>query len=239
MGGGMTPVIELEDVRHAYPDGTPSLNGVTLRVAPGERIGLIGANGAGKSTLLLHLNGLLMPTAGQVRIDGAPLRRDTLREVRRAVGMVFQNPDDQLFCPTLGDDVAFGPRQLGWDDADTARRVTESLAAVGLAGFEHRCGHHLSMGQKRRAAIATVIALDPRILVLDEPSAYLDPRARRELVGLLGRLHDTQVVASHDLDLIRAACHRVVILAEGRLVADGDARLLLNDLPLLERHGLA
>jgi cobalt/nickel transport system ATP-binding protein len=230
-------VIQVDALSFTYPDGRLALDGISLTVHDGERIGLIGANGAGKSTLLLHLNGIL-PCNGRVRVLGMKVERPNLKAVRQSVGLVFQNPDDQLFCPTVGDDVAFGPRQLRLPEEEVAARVRDSLAAVGLSGFEGRSAFHMSVGEKKRVAIATVLSMKPKVLALDEPTSNLDPRSRKELIRLLRRLGGTQVIASHDLDLVRTLCDRVVLLSKGKAVAEGEPGKILADAALLEAHGL-
>lgn len=238
---GAAPVaayaLELNALSYSYPDGTPALKEVSFRVAAGERVALVGANGAGKSTLLLHFNGII--ASNTVRVAGLAVTAGNLKAVRQKVGLVFQNPDDQLFCPTVFEDVAFGPRNLGLGEDEVARRVSESLAQVGLEGFERRSAFHLSIGEKRRAALATVLALRPDVLVLDEPTAHLDPRGRRELAGLLERVGGTQLVATHDLELARRLCGRTVVLKGGRVTADGTTETLLGDEELLKTHDLA
>ena len=219
-------MIRARDLRHTYPNGVVALDGVALDVQTGERVAILGPNGAGKTTLMLHLNGLLK---GDVTVaDGTPLRR--------AVGLVFQDPDDQLFMPTVREDVAFGPLNL--ELADVQRRVTEALEAVRMDERADRAPHQLSLGQKRRVAIATVLAMDPRVLVLDEPSANLDPRTRRELMELLAELDRTLLIVTHDLPLAGRLCERAVILSAGRIVADGPCLELLADSELLAAHDL-
>ncbi|MGO8702570.1 MAG: energy-coupling factor ABC transporter ATP-binding protein [Candidatus Brocadiia bacterium] len=230
-------VIQVEALSFAYPDGRRALDGLSLAVREGEKVGLIGPNGAGKSTLLLHLNGIL-PCDGRVRVLGMKVEKPNLKAVRQSVGLVFQNPDDQLFCPTVGDDVAFGPRQLRLPEAEVAARVEASLAAVGLRGFEARSAFHMSFGEKKRVAIATVLSMNPKVLALDEPTSNLDPRSRKELIRLLRRLGGTQIIASHDLDLVRTLCDRAVLLSKGQAVAEGEPGKILGDVALLEAHGL-
>lgn len=231
-------VIEVRDLAHRYPDGTLALDGVDLFVAEGERVAVLGPNGAGKTTLALHLNGILTPERGHVVVDGLTVGPATLREVRRRVGMVFQDPDDQLFSPTVFDDVAFGPLHMGLPAEEIVERVERALAAVGLSGFEGRQPHHMSLGQRKRAALATVLSMDPSVLVLDEPSAGLDPRGRRELIRLLLDLPQTMLVSTHDMRLVAEVFPRTLILDEGRVVADGPTDQLLQDEELLEAHGL-
>jgi cobalt/nickel transport system ATP-binding protein len=231
--------VELRDVRHVYPDGHVALDGVDLEVAAGERVAVLGPNGAGKSTLCLHLNGILRPTAGTVRVGGLDTtgRRD-IREVRRRVGLVFQDPDDQLFMPTVRADVAFGPGNLGLGEAEVAERVAAALDQVGMAEAVDRSPHHLSFGERRRVAIATVLAMDPDVLVLDEPSSNLDPRARRGLGEILAKLPQTLLLVTHDLPFAAEHCDRAVVLDAGRVAADGDLRRVLGDRALLEAHAL-
>jgi cobalt/nickel transport system ATP-binding protein len=234
-------VIAVGGLSYRYPDGHDALRDVSFTLAPGERVALIGPNGAGKSTLLLHLNGLLPdrpPSTPAVTVDGLPVAEANLREIRRRVGLLFQDPDDQLFCPTVWEDVAFGPRQLGLREPELSRLVTESLAQVGLAGFEERLPHHLSRGEKRRACLAGLLACDARVLVLDEPTSDLDPRGRRELMALLSRLPVAQLIATHDLEFVVEICPRTIVLDGGRIVADGPTRRLLDDEPLMLAHGL-
>ncbi len=232
------PAIELESVRYTYPDGTIALDGVDLVVSEGESVALLGPNGAGKSTLLLHLNGILRCCGGSVTVEGVAVSDDTVRGVRSRVGMVFQDPDDQLFMTTLYDDVAFGPLNMGLAREEADARVHDALHAVGLAHETSRPGQHLSFGERKRAAIATVLAMRPHILVLDEPTSNLDPRARREMIALLAGLAATKIVATHDMDMAMRLCDRAVIVDAGRVVADGPAVDLLADAELLEAHGL-
>ena len=234
-------MIAVRGLSYHYPDGHDALLDVSFTLAPGERVALIGPNGAGKSTLLLHLNGLLPdrpPSTPAVTVDGLPVTEPNLREIRRRIGLLFQDPDDQLFCPTVWEDVAFGPRQLGVREPALSRLVAESLAQVGLAGFEERLPHHLSRGEKRRACLAGLLACDARALVLDEPTSDLDPRGRRELMALLSRLPVAQLIATHDLEFVVEICPRTIVLDGGRIVADGPTRRLLGDEPLMLAHGL-
>lgn len=234
----MHHTIEVENLSFAYPDGYQALNGVSLRIAPGEKVALLGPNGAGKSTLILHLNGILRPQAGVVRAAGMEVGEKTLGRVRAAVGLVFQNPDDQLFSPTVFDDVAFGPIYQGVKPAEVRARVDEALSAVGMLAYKERVSHHLSAGEKKRIAIATVLSMRPEILVLDEPTAGLDPRGRRTLINLLRELPQTMLVATHDIRMVLELFPRVVIMDEGRIVADGPTERLLSDPGLLAAHGL-
>jgi cobalt transport protein ATP-binding subunit len=230
--------IEVEHLHYAYPDGFEALRGIDLVVGRGEKVALVGPNGAGKSTLMLHLNGINAPAHGSVRIGGTPVAREHLGRIRAEVGLVFQDPDDQLFSPTVRDDVAFGPLHMGLPEAEIHERVERALAAVGMAGFERRLPHHLSLGQRKRVAMATVLSMDPSVLVFDEPSAGLDPRGRRELIGLLRELPQTQLVATHDMRLVAEVLPRTVVMDAGRIVADGPTDRILADAALLEAHGL-
>ncbi|MCJ7442829.1 MAG: energy-coupling factor ABC transporter ATP-binding protein [Thermoanaerobaculaceae bacterium] len=237
----MSAAIEVRDLRFRYGEGTEALRGVSFSIAEGECVGLIGPNGAGKSTLLLHLNGLLpesLKGESSVFVDGTPVTADTLHEVRRKVGLLFQDANDQLFCPTVFEDVAFGPQQLGLSEAAIRERVTQALARAGIPGFEARAPHHLSVGEKRRVCLAGVLACEPSILVLDEPSSSLDPRGRRELKELLRQIPITKLIATHDLELVVELCSRVIVLDEGSVVAQGPTVELLSDEDLMLRHNL-
>jgi cobalt/nickel transport system ATP-binding protein len=220
-------------LRYAYPDGTPALDGVSFRIVHGESVGIVGANGAGKSTLLLHLNGVLLPDSGEVRIGEELLTPGRIPDVRRRVGMIFQDPDDQLFMPTVESDVAFGPLNMGFSEDEVKERVEAALERVGLTGLGSRPPHRLSGGEKRRAAIATVLAMSPDLLVLDEPTAGLDPHARRQLIGLLRDFTHTKIVATHDLDLVLDLCERTIVLDHGTVRADGRTREIFADEALL------
>lgn len=233
----MTWALEFEDFSHSYPDGRQALKNITLRIAQGEKAALVGPNGAGKSTLLLQTNGILRGRGG-LRVCGLELSKENLGRVRALVGLVFQSPDDQLFSPTVFEDVAYGPIYQGLAADEVQTRVREALATVQMAGFEQRVSYHLSVGEKKRIALAAVLSMQPAILALDEPSAGLDPRARRSLIGLLQTLPQTLIIASHDLALVGRLAQRVVILDEGRIIADGPAAEILADKALLEAHGL-
>ena len=233
-----TPTLDVRGLGYAYPDGHPALRGVDLHVHPGERVALLGPNGAGKTTLVLHLNGILTPATGSVTVGGLPVTRDTLAEVRRRVGIVFQDPDDQLFLGTVRQDVAFGPANLGLRGPELDRRVMASLERVGMADHADRPPHHLSFGQRRRVAVATVLAMEPEILVLDEPSSNLDPASRRELADILRSLDVTVLMVTHDLPYALELCGRSVVLDEGRVVADGATYDVLTDGPLMAAHRL-
>jgi len=226
------------DLRFAYPDGAEVLRGVNLRVTCGERVAIVGPNGAGKSTLLRHLIGLLRAHAGAIHVMGHEVVPENYRTVRRCIGYVFQDPDDQLFSPSVLEDVAFGPLHLDLPHEEIESRVDRALEAVDLTGFDHRAPQRLSEGEKRRVAVATVLSYDPDILVLDEPTADLDPKNRRRLIELLGRMNRTLLVATHDLDLAWELCQRVVLLRCGTVVADGPARRLLADAELLQANDL-
>ncbi len=237
----MTPAIDVRHLTYSYPDGTAALRDISFAVAPGECLGLIGPNGSGKSTLLLHLNGILPERLGAhpaVTVSGIELAPDTLFEIRRRVGMVFQDPDDQLFCPTVYEDVAFGPQQFGNPGTDVRPLVEATLDMVGLHGFGERSPQHLSGGEKQRVCLAGILACRPDVLALDEPTNNLDPRGRRELKSLLRTIPATKIVASHDLELIVELCPRTVILDAGVLIADGATIDLLADEPLMLAHGL-
>jgi cobalt/nickel transport system ATP-binding protein len=229
--------IEVEHLSFSYPDGHLALADISLHIAPGEKVALVGPNGAGKSTLVLHLNGILIGQ-GQVKVCGLEVSEKTLGRVRAAVGLVFQNPDDQLFSPTVYEDVAFGPLYQGLDPCTVDARVTTALAAVSMEAYARRISHHLSVGEKKRIAIATVLSMNPEVLVLDEPTSGLDPRSRRSLIHLLRDLPMTMLVSSHDLAMVRELLPRMVIMDSGRIVADGPTEELMRDGNLLEAHGL-
>jgi len=233
----MHHTIDVKNLHFSYPDGQIALRGVDMFIAPGEKVALVGPNGAGKSTLLLHLNGILRGD-GEVQVCGKPIKDETLGMVRAAVGLVFQDPDDQLFSPSVFDDVAFGPLYMGLNEAEVEKRVAYSLDAVGMRGVEHRVPHHLSGGEKKRVAIATVLAMNPEILVLDEPTAGLDPRTRRGLINLLRELPQTMLVSTHDMGLVAESFERTIVIDEGRVVADGSTAEILADNDLLKAHGL-
>jgi len=230
--------IHVNELDFAYPDGHVALRNINLCVGPAERVALVGPNGAGKSTLLLHLNGILRAQHGMVRVGDLEVNEANLRKVRAAVGIVFQNPDDQLFSPTVFDDVAYGPIYMGLPEAQARERVAMALQQMNMEAYAGRTSHHLSLGEKKRIAIATVLAMEPNVLVLDEPSAGLDPRARRTLISLLRTLTPTMLISAHDLRLVRDLCPRTIILDEGSIVADGPTSELLTDEALLRSHGL-
>ena len=234
----MHHTIEIEHLSYAYPDGRHALRDVSLQIGMGEKVALVGPNGAGKSTLLLHLNGILTSADGAVRACGLAVRKENLGKVRAGVGLVFQNPDDQLFSPTVFDDVAFGLLYQGLPEAEVRARVAQALATVGVADYAERVPYHLSAGEKKRVALATVLAMNPEILVLDEPTSGLDPRGRRSFINLLRSLPQTMLVATHDLNLVRELLPRTVVLDGGRVVADGATVDILTDVSLLAAHGL-
>ena len=229
--------IEIEQLTFLYPDGHKALNEVSLVIRPGEKVALVGPNGSGKSTLILHLNGILRGD-GRVRICGQEVNKETLGRIRAMVGMVFQSPDDQLFSPRVFDDVAYGPIYQGLPPDLIQERVTKSLKAVGMEDYALRVSHHLSMGEKKRIAIATVLSMEPEVLILDEPTAGLDPRARRSFISLLRELPLTMLVSSHDMLFVEELFPRMLILDEGRLVTDGKTSELMRDDQLLAAHGL-
>ncbi len=229
------PALEVQALCYAYPDGQMALHDVSLVIQPGETVGLIGSNGAGKSTLLLHLNGVLRPTTGAVRVAGLLVNADNLVAVRRQVGLVFQDPDDQLFMPTVQEDVAFGPLNMGLPEHIVHARVAQALTTVGASHLASRAPYRLSGGEKRMVAIAGVFAMAPAVLVLDEPSAGLDPAARRRLITLLTGCAPTQLIASHDLDLVQELCTRVLVLREGVIEADDTPEAIFADAALLTR----
>lgn len=227
----------VEDLHYSYPDGHVALRGVSLSINKGEKVALVGPNGAGKSTLMLQLNGILNGS-GSIRVADVALAKHNLGRIRALVGLVFQNPDDQLFSPTVFDDVAFGPLHMGLPEAEVRSRVDQALQQVNMHSYIDRLSHHLSVGEKKRIAVATVLAMQPEILVLDEPSAGLDPRARRTLIRLLHALPLTMLVSTHDMLMVRELFERMIIMDEGRVVADGPTAQLLDDAALLEAHGL-
>jgi cobalt/nickel transport system ATP-binding protein len=230
-------IVEVLNLRFTYPDGLEALSGLSFRIHHGESVAIVGANGAGKSTLLLHLNGCLVPKQGLVRIGDFPLTDKTLADVRRTVGMVFQDPDDQLFMPTVYDDVAFGPLNLGLPLDEVDARVRAALTTVGAEHLAKRPPYRLSGGEKRAVAIATVLSMSPNILVLDEPTSNLDPRARRQLITLLAGFKHTKIIATHDLDMVMDLCERTIVLHRGQVLADGPtAEIFANDRLLDEGH---
>ena len=230
--------LRFDDVHYRYPNGYEALCGVSFRITHGEKVALVGANGAGKSTLLLHTNGLLMPSQGGVVLGGIALTRRTLPLVRQSVGLVFQDADNQLFMPTVEEDVAFGPSNIRLEPEEIRRRVTEALDAVGALDLRGESPFRLSGGQKKRVAIATVLAMEPSVLVMDEPTSNLDPRARRQIIDLIRRFSHTTLIATHDMEMVLDLCDRTIVMKEGRIVADGSTRHVFGDLALLEECGL-
>ena len=226
-------IVEVKDLSYTYPDATPALDGVNFRIVHGEAVGIVGANGAGKSTLLMHLTGCLFPGRGGVHIGDHPLTRQNLKQVRGRVGMIFQDPDDQLFMPTVFDDVAFGPLNQGVEHDEIETLVDHALERVDALHLKHRPPYKLSGGEKRRVAIAAVLAMEPDILIMDEPSTGLDPKARRQLIELLKSFQHTKIIATHDLDLVLDLCERTIVLHQGRVAADGPTREIFADERLL------
>ena len=231
-------IVELRDVLFRYPDGTEALKGISLRVLHGESVGIAGANGMGKTTLLLNLSGHLLPTGGEILIGDMPLSKRTRHEIRKKVGFIFQRPDDQLFMPTVYEDVAFGPVNLGLTQDKVDERVRNALDRVGCFHLINRPPHRLSEGQKRAVTIAAVMAMNPDILVMDEPASSLDPKSRRQLINLLNGFKHTKIIASHDLDLILDVCERCIIIKDGKVVVDGTTEEVLSNETLLEENSL-
>lgn len=237
-GGEVPPSLDVEGLAYAYPDGQQALFGVDFTVGQGERVALLGANGAGKTTLVLHLNGILSGGRGRIRVGGLEVNKQNLREIRRRVGIVFQDPDDQLFMPTVAEDVAFGPANLGMRGEQLRERVGRALDRVGMGGYSDRPPHHLSFGQRRRVALATVLAMEPEILVLDEPTSNLDPASRRELAQVLETLDTTMLMVTHDLPYALEMCPRSLVMGGGVIVGDGITRDLLSDSELMHANRL-
>jgi cobalt/nickel transport system ATP-binding protein len=233
--------IDAKNLRYSYPDGHQALNGVNLQIKKGERVALLGPNGAGKTTLVMHLNGILEATEGSITISGMLVdgkNRESLKKIRQRVGIVFQDPDDQLFMPTVFEDVAFGPSNMGWDSETIEKRSVQALQMVDMLEFRDRAPHHLSFGQRRRVAVATVLAMEPEILILDEPSSNLDPASRRELSEILLSLDVTILMVTHDLPYAYEICERSLILNKGQIVADSDTTAILRDSKLLGANRL-
>ena len=233
----MTEIIRVADLQFSYPDGHKLLRGVSFTLCEGDKAALVGPNGAGKSTLMLQLNGIL-EGQGEVEIDNLRLSRDNLPVIRALVGLVFQNPDDQLFSPTVFEDVAFGPLHMGLPEGEVIQRVDAALESVRMSAYRDRLSHHLSVGEKKRIAIATVLSMRPKILVLDEPSAGLDPRARRALINLLRDLPITMLVSTHDMRLVEELLPRTIVMDEGLIAADGITKEILGNEKFLNAHGL-
>ncbi|NNC40073.1 MAG: ABC transporter ATP-binding protein [Acidimicrobiia bacterium] len=232
------PALEVNDLNYQYPDGTEVLHDAGFHIHPGERVALLGPNGAGKTTLVFHLNGIFRPQSGSIRVAGLPLVDENLKEIRRRVGIVFQDPDDQLFMPTVRQDVAFGPANYGVEGAELEARVTDALTAVGMLEVADRPPHHLSLGQRRRVAVATVLAMRPEIVVLDEPSSNLDPASRRELAGILTSLEITMLMVTHDLPYALELCPRSLVINDGRIIADGPTTEILSNRTLMKANRL-
>jgi len=231
-------IVEARDLHFTYPDGTEVLRGISFRITHGESVAIVGANGAGKSTLLLHLNGYLKATSGALRIGDSPLLPENLKQIRRAVGLVFQDPDDQLFMPTVFDDVAFGPLNMGLPPEEVKNKVKTALETVDAWHLRDRPPYRLSGGEKRAAAIATVLSMSPDILVMDEPSSNLDPKSRRGLISLLKGFTHTKIIATHDLDMVMDLCHRTLIIREGKIIADGPTEEIMQNEELLASSSL-
>ena len=235
----MKSIVTVHNLSYRYPDGTEALREISFEIGEGESVALMGPNGAGKTTLFLHLNGLLTGNTGIVRMFGSVLDgKKSLREIRRRVGIVFQNPEDQLFCPTVFDDVAFGPLNYELSPEEVKLRVQNALEAVGMSGFEDRVSHHLSFGEKKRISLATVLSMKPEMILLDEPTSNLDPRSRRKVIEVIGSLEVAKVIATHDLEMVLELCERGIIMDGGQVVADGRTSDILRDKSLLEAHGL-
>lgn len=231
-------IVEVQNLTHTYPDGTAAVRGISFRIHHGEAVAVVGANGAGKSTLLLHLNGYLTPQGGTVRIGDFPLTKETVKDIRKTVGMIFQDPDDQLFMPTVYEDVAFGPLNLSLPPAEVEQRVQQALQRTGVEHLRDRPPYKLSGGEKRAVAIATVLAMSPDILVMDEPTSNLDPLSRRTLIELLAGFHHTKIIATHDLDMVIDLCERTIVIHEGTIMADGPTADIFNDDHLLKKSHL-
>jgi cobalt/nickel transport system ATP-binding protein len=230
--------LEVKDLHFAYPDGSEAIKKISFTIRHGESVGIIGANGAGKSTLLMLMTGLLFPDSGAVMVGDVRVTKKTLPTVRQRLGMVFQNPDDQLFMTTVYDDIAFGPRNYKLAEAEVETCVTQALGLVGIAHLKERAPHKLSGGEKRAAAIACVLAMRPDVLIMDEPTTALDPKARRRIIGLLNRFEHTKIITGHDLDMVLDTCQRVIILKNGAVVADGVGTEILRNKELLDDCGL-
>lgn len=230
--------IRFTDVKYAYPGGAQALDGVSFLISHGEKVALLGLNGAGKSTLLLHSNGLLLPDSGEVNVGDVPVCKNTMKLVRQSVGLVFSNPDDQLFMPTIEDDVAFGPRNMGLPETEVERRVNEALDGVGISDLRKRPPFQLSGGQRKAAAIATVLSMEPSIMVLDEPTSSLDMAARRRVINLLKSFRHTMLVATHDIEMSLELCPRTLLMSKGRIIADGPTKEIIEDAELLRQAGM-
>jgi len=234
---GDAPILTVNDLHFSYPDGHQALHGISLKIGRGEKVALVGPNGSGKSTLMLHINGLLAGQ-GEIMVSGLPVISDNYPIIRARVGLVFQNPDDQLFSPSVYEDVAFGPLHMGLAEAEVNQRVSEALAQVHMSAYRERLSYHLSVGEKKRIALATVLSMQPDLLILDEPTAGLDPRARRQLIDLLDELPISMLVATHDLPMVRDIFPRMVLLDKGKVAADQPTAGCLQDENWLEQHDL-
>jgi cobalt/nickel transport system ATP-binding protein len=234
----MQELIKIENLSFGYPDGQQALTDINLGIYRGDSVAIVGPNGAGKSTLVLHFNGILRSN-GHVKLLGKPIDDNNLKWVRSRVGVVFQNPDDQLFSPTVFDDVAFGPMNMGYSQAEVEQAVKMALGLVGMSGFEKRSPHHLSVGEKKRIAMATVLSMSPEVLVIDEPTSNLDPRGKWDIIEVLKGFSITKIIVSHDLEMVRELCSRMVIIDQGRVAVDAKTIDLLADKKLLAAHGLA
>lgn len=230
--------LQFDHVHYTYPNGFHALRGISFLLRHGEKVALVGTNGSGKSTLLLHTNGLLLPQEGSINVGGIPINKQTLPLVRQSVGLVFQNPDDQLFMPTLEEDVAFGPRNMHLPPDEVEKRVNQALESVGATEWRKQAGHQLSGGQKRCAAIATVLSMEPNVLVMDEPTSNLDAKARRQLIRLIQGFGHTCLIATHDIPLVFEICTRTMVLHEGRIIADGDTQQVLRNKEVQEKTGI-
>jgi cobalt transport protein ATP-binding subunit len=233
----MSEICTVAGLSYSYPDGTKALDGIGFSMHRGEKVAVLGANGAGKSTFMLHLNGVLQGS-GEIVVDGIRLERKTLRQIRQKVGLVFQNPDDQLFCPTVFDDVAFGPQNMGLPKEEVEQRVRVALTQVGLPGFEKRSPFHLSTGEKKRVALATVLSMDSELIVLDEPTTNLDPKGRREIIGLLAGINRSMILVTHDFDMAESLCQRAIVMSRGKIVANGETKAITGDENLMQKFGL-
>lgn len=231
-------IIQADNLKYTYPDGRQALNGVTFKILHGESVGIVGANGAGKSTLLMHLVGVLFPDEGEVRIGEVPVIKKTLPVIRQSVGMVFQDPDDQLFMTTVYDDVAFALRNYGFSEEVVDSCTTRALKEVNMEKMSKKQIYRLSGGEKKLVSIATVLSMEPEIIILDEPSVGLDPKNRRNLINTINNIEVLKIIASHDLDFIYDTCSRIILLTDGRIVYDGDAKKILKDRTILEKNGM-
>jgi len=232
-------VIEISDLHYSYPDGKIALENINLDIFEGESVGIVGANGAGKTTLILHINGIIRDSRnGNIKVVDMEMNDKNVRKIRSKVGLVFQNPEDQLFSPTVFEDVSFGPLNMKLPADEVVKRTTDALEMVEMSGFENRSSHHLSEGEKKRISIATVLSMNPEILVLDEPTSNLDPKHRRELINLLKKINKTVIIVSHDLEAMLELCDRTVLMNEGKIVRDGNTRELMSDKELMEENYL-